>query len=147
MDYSSHPTRAMFVVDWDGTCVEETWPECGAWLPGAVDSLRYLSGIGKTVIYSLRCHEYEVDDVTRRPRGAVYLEQLKIRIMLNQAGLHDIDVYPNNRGKPPGLYYIDDRGVRFRGNWEETIEEIQGREMVRTLNETREALLGTKDQD
>ena len=66
----------MFVVDWDGTCVEEVWPGMGDWLPGAVEALRAMSAVGKTVIYSLRCHYYEEDDFTPRPRGASHAEAL-----------------------------------------------------------------------
>jgi hypothetical protein len=114
----------MFVVDWDGTCVEEVWPGMGDWLPGAVDSLRTLSQIGKTVIYSLRCHEYEVDDITPRAEGAPAAEAQAIRKMLDDAGLHDVEVYPNDRGKPPARYYIDDRGIRFEGDWDAVLSKV-----------------------
>ena len=29
-------------------------------------------------------------------------------------------------GKPPARYYIDDRAMRFEGNWEETLRTISG---------------------
>lgn len=132
---TDYPNRAVYVVDWDGTCVEEVWPGMGDWLPGAVDALRELSSRGKTVIYSLRTHNYEVDDVTpRRPVDQVD-ETLAIRRMLDEAGLHDIEVYPNGRGKPPGKFYIDDRAVVFSGDpdgWERVLDEITEREKVRS---------------
>lgn len=117
----------MFVVDWDGTCVEEVWPGMGDWLPGAVDALRWMSSVGKTVIYSLRCSEYEVDDVTPRNPADVRWEQGRIRSKLIAAGLHKVEVYPNGRGKPPGKFYVDDRGVRFEGDWQPVLEFIQSR--------------------
>lgn len=124
----THPNRAVYVVDWDGTCVEEVWPGMGDWLPGAILALRELSSRGKTVVYSLRCHEYEACDTLRRPLHAPLREQLSIRRMLDEAGLHDVDVYPNGRGKPPGKFYIDDRAVRFDGNWGNVLREVSERE-------------------
>lgn len=130
-----YPHRPMFVVDWDGTCVEEVWPGMGDWLPGAVESLRALTRLGKVVVWSLRCHLYEMDDRTPRPRGQAGLEMAAIRRMLGEAGLSDIEVYPPNRGKPPGLFYIDDRAVRFDGNWTETLRFVKGAMLKRELEQ------------
>lgn len=109
----THPNRAVYVVDWDNTCVAEEWPGMGDWLPGAVEGLRTLSAKGKTVIYSLRCHRYEVDDITPRSLIDVTFEFQRIRAKLDDAGLTGVEVYPNGRGKPPGKFYIDDRAIRF----------------------------------
>lgn len=128
---AENPNRAVFVVDWDGTCVEETWPGMGDWLPGAVRALKELRSIGKTVVYSLRCHLYEVDDTTPRDPGQVAYEVARVRAKLDKAGLKDIDIYPPDRGKPPGKFYIDDRAVRFQGNWRVVMREIQERTVVK----------------
>ena len=119
--------RPDFVVDWDGTCVEEKWPEQGDWLPGAAASLRLLAELGTVVVYSLRCSplEYEIDSL--RPRVAVEIERRGIRKKLDEAGLHDVILWPNHLGKPPGQFYIDDRGVTFRGDWGEVMGEIRRR--------------------
>lgn len=124
---AEHPNRADFVVDWDGTCVEEVWPGMGGWLPGAVEALRLLALKGKVVIYSLRCHLYEMDDSTARPHTDVAHEVFAIRRMLDEAGLHDVLIYPPNRGKPPGKVYIDDRAVHFNGNWADALKEVYAR--------------------
>ena len=136
-DEPQFPTRAKYVVDWDGTCVEECWPEQGDWLPGAVDALRALADDGPVVIYSLRCHLYEMDDLTARPQCDVDASVLGIERMLARAGLHDIRVYPPNRGKPPGKYYIDDRAVRYDGDWMRTMLEIRMREWERRLADVK----------
>jgi hypothetical protein len=104
--------------------VEETWPGMGDWLPGAVSALHTLKALGKTAIYSLRCHEYEMDDVTPRPAQAASYEVEKIRAMLDAVDLQDVEVYPNGRGKPPGKYYIDDRALRFEGDWHKILAKI-----------------------
>lgn len=114
----------MFVVDWDGTCVKEQWPGMGDWLPGAVFALKEMSAVGKTVIYSLRCHYYEKDDETLRPDGAPEAEAAAIRAMLDEAGLYNVEVYPNGRGKPPGEFYIDDRAIRFT-NWSDALAQMR----------------------
>ena len=119
--------RADYVVDWDGTCVEETWPGMGDWLPGAVDALRVLSLHGKVVIYSLRCNRYELDDCTLRAPGAAEAEEALIRTKLDSVGLDHIEVYPHDRGKPPGRFYIDDRAVTFTGDWASALKEVMRR--------------------
>jgi hypothetical protein len=129
--HPEHPERAVYVVDWDGTCVEEEWPGMGDWLPGAVSALKQLSARGKTVIYSLRCHKYEMDDVTPRHGGDVAFEYSRVRAKLDEAGLQDIDIYPPDRGKPPGRFYIDDRAVRFQDDWGQALQEIWTREAER----------------
>jgi len=126
-----YPTRAKYVVDWDGTCVEECWPEQGDWLPGAVEALRQMADDGPVVIYSLRCHLYEMDDCTPRSRDAVAESVRGIRKKLDAAGLHDVRVYPPDRGKPPGKYYIDDRAVEYNGDWTEVLAVVAVREMER----------------
>ena len=133
------PTRAVYVVDWDGTCVTEEWPGMGDWLPGAVDALRELASRGKTVIYSLRCHLYEMDDLTPRPQASVWFEVDRVREKLDAAGLDDIEVYPPDRGKPPGKFYIDDRAVQFdasRGGWNAALLDIELREERACVNES-----------
>lgn len=125
------PNRAVFVVDWDDTCVVERrpdgslyWPDSGPWLPGAPEALRELSRAGKTVIYSLRGHLYERDDKTRRSPEAVEESISVIRRMLDAEGLQEIEVYPPDRGKPPAMFYIDDKAVRFTGDWSSTLKEV-----------------------
>lgn len=99
----------------------------GDWLPGAVRALKELRKQGKVVIYSLRHHTRELDDVQERDPGQIAFEVARVRLKLDSAGLRDIDIYPPDRGKPPGRYYIDDRAVRFQGNWSAVLREIEER--------------------
>ena len=62
----------------------------------------------RVVVYSGRCRSSE---------GRQAVEQWLAR--------HDIQVDEVCDNKPPALVYVDDRAVRFRGNWEQAIDEIR----------------------
>jgi hypothetical protein len=62
----------------------------------------------RVVIYSARCRTNE---------GRLAVE--------NWLRTHDIHVDEVCDYKPPALVYVDDRAVRFSGNWDETIADIQ----------------------
>jgi hypothetical protein len=126
------PQRPVYCVDWDGVCVEESWPEMGDWLPGAIDGLTKLAEKGKTVVFSARCNRLEYDGVTPRPPGASLLEEARIRAMLTEAGLPDVEVYPAGLGKPPAKYYIDDRAVRHH-SWGWTLMTIFAHEAEQNI--------------
>ena len=128
VDYwTSNPERPMFVVDWDGTCVAEEWPGMGDWLPGAVFALSQLAELGTTVIYSVRCSLTELDATTPRDPEAVKFETDRVRAKLDSAGLTYIGIYPPDRGKPAGKYFIDDRAVAFT-DWSDTMALIMMKE-------------------
>ena len=122
-----YPQRPVYCVDWDGVCVEEVWPEMGDWLPDAIFGLRTLAERGKTVVYSARCNRLEYDGFTPRQSGAAEAEEAKIRAMLVEAGLPDVEVYPAGLGKPPAQYYIDDRSIRHH-DWHWTLLTLTARE-------------------
>lgn len=132
---TNSPQRPVFCVDWDGVCVEEKWPEMGDWLVGAIHGLRWLAERGKTVVYSARCNRLEYDGYTPRPAGAAEAEEAKIRAMLVEAGLPDVEVYPAGLGKPPARYYIDDRAVEHI-SWINTLSRIACREVDTTSGAT-----------
>lgn len=119
---------AKWVVDWDGTCVDEVWPGMGDWLPNAVEGLRLLhEHDGGVIIATLRTHEYEPGDMDRRPHGSVAFETARVRAKLDEAGLESIPVYPNDRGKAPGRKYLDDRAVVFdaqKGGWRKVMRGV-----------------------
>jgi predicted mannosyl-3-phosphoglycerate phosphatase (HAD superfamily) len=104
------PVKYTVAVDWDGTLVEHRWPENGDWLPGAVDFIKDLQKRGyKVVINSCR---------------ASYLKgQTEIREKLREAGLKDVEVH-TEPGKPLAVAYVDDRGVQFSGNFNESLARV-----------------------
>jgi hypothetical protein len=62
----------------------------------------------RVVVYSARC---------RTPEGRRAVEQWLAR--------HDIQVDEVCDYKPPALVYVDDRAIRFRGDWEQALTEIR----------------------
>jgi hypothetical protein len=111
------------VVDWDATLAEESWPEIGNWLPGAVDALRALAAeFDEVVIVSCRLAKWEQDEKTPRNNE----DQLElIENMLLEAGVPS-NVYCWNRDyKPPAVSYIDDKAIRFNGYWGTTISKLE----------------------
>lgn len=118
-----------FAVDWDGTCVTNAWPEMGEWIDGAVDALRRLSELGTVIIHT--CRVAPVDLHTQGDRAIAWRSELavseeikEIKKKLRRRGLDHIEVWTRPY-KPPALVYIDDRGVRFEGNWDETLDFVE----------------------
>lgn len=119
-----------FVVDWDGTCAEDSWPKMGKWLPGAVDALRALTKLGTVEIDSCRCNPYEhgFDGITLRPAHITADAILSIRSMLDAEGLHMVRIHTTT-GKPSGVEYIDNKARRFTGrkkSWDVLVDLMQG---------------------
>lgn len=117
-----------FVVDWDGTCTEDSWPKMGAWLPGAIDALRHLCRLGHVCIDSCRVNPYEhgYDGVRLRPPHITAAAIAEVRAMLDAEGLFEVEIH-TTPGKPPGDVYIDNKGMTYHGrpkSWEKLIEII-----------------------
>lgn len=122
----------IFVVDWDGTCTEDTWPVQGEWLPGAIDALRILLKHGRVRIFSARLSPYKfgLDAKILRSVNEQKMDVLRMRMFLDDAGLHDVEIH-DTRGKPSGTWYIDNRAVEFKGSWDKVLETVlPGRVML-----------------
>lgn len=119
-----------FVVDWDGTCTEDSWPKMGAWLPGAIEGLRELLKLGQVTIDSCRINPYEngFGGEVLRPAHITAEAVQSIRTMLDAEGLHAVRIH-TTPGKPPGDEYIDNKARRFTGrkkSWDVLVDLMQG---------------------
>lgn len=84
---------AIVAIDWDHTLMNGT-----EWLPGAQDALKQLRELGHTiVIHSCNNPSW-------------------IKRNLFEAGIV-VDEIWDSKGKPVAHAYIDDRGIRFNGDW------------------------------
>lgn len=115
-----------FVIDWDDTLVENKWPDQGEWLPGAVEALRELSELGEVVIYTCRTAGVDTDEITERDVQAVATEVQRMRQMLYDQDLDDVEIWMKPY-KPPALVYVDDKGLPYYGDWKVTLERIKGK--------------------
>jgi hypothetical protein len=116
-------------VDWDGTCVEEVWPERGEWLAGAREALGLLADTFDVYIWSTRIVNREYEDWHRvRPDGVAQSEIDYIRTMLDRADLQDVHIfesYPDHGvGKISVKAYVDDKAIRYEGDWNVTYMQI-----------------------
>lgn len=107
------------VVDWDGTCVPNAWPDRPTeWLTGAREALKALLDAGyEVLIHSVRLHHLDVNMLEPNPTRDE--DWLYIREMLDGAGLGEVGI--SSESKPPAVAYIDDRGVHFDGDWRKAV--------------------------
>lgn len=121
-----------FAVDWDGTLVENVYPEQGDWLPGAKDALYLFDRLGTVIVHSVRIAP--VMPAPGQPFGEMAefvdydpsAEVAYIQRMLDEAGLGHIEIW-QRPFKPPATFYIDDKAIRFDGDWPTTIEAVMNK--------------------
>lgn len=107
-------------IDFDGTIAEwGDYPDVGPPTHGVKEALQKMKDRGFTIlILSARTSDemskYPIDKQMQQKRMMEYLEKHEIP--------YD-EVLKND--KPPATFYIDDRGIGFRGNWEEVLEEME----------------------
>lgn len=104
-DYDKHKSVA---IDLDGTLIEyHGWvgpTHFGATLPGAIAALSKLQAEGwRIIIHTAR---RDVDLVAEHiQRAGIPCDELRA-------------------GKPGALYYIDDRALRYEGNWPDMLDSM-----------------------
>ena len=95
----------IFVVDYDGTLVEEIWPrgDKPRWIPGALDAVRALLDSGHDVI---------VSSCRNNPAVAPEGDWQDMLNELERVGLSGrVHVDDGKHGKPYGDVYVDDRAL------------------------------------
>lgn len=114
------------IIDFDGTICDFKFPDCGPPEPGVKEALLELSDMGfEIAIHSCRTGIYWKDtvDIDKRTHH--------IKTIINYMKEHDLyyDVLLTdlNMDKPFAEFYIDDRGVSYKGNWPDVVREIRER--------------------
>lgn len=112
-------------LDLDGTIIEKKWPEMGDWLPGAREGIRQLIDSGhRCFIYSARLSSKHPSGDQRDPAEVIAATQA-VRDLLDEAGLHEVDIWPGD--KPFFHILIDDRAMWFPGrknSWRAMVPKI-----------------------
>jgi len=111
--------KPVVLIDLDGTLCDHAFPEIGPIKPGVKKALQEIRDLGFEIhICSCRTnHEVSISIIER-------LEQIKKM----KKFLDDNEIPYNkilNNDKPVAYAYIDDRGIGFRDNWENTIKELK----------------------
>lgn len=122
-------TKPVVAIDFDGTIVENAWPEVGEFRPGAVEALKEISKFAKIVVWTCRVAPAEPDGVTRRSPALVAIERQKVREKLDSAGLYDLEVWDHRDKpwKPSAAAYVDDKAIRYtkrRGSWKAIVQKL-----------------------
>lgn len=121
------PEPPVFAVDFDGTCVENVWPDMGDWLPGAVDGLKALDELGTVVIHSCRVASVNIDG-SPRTESETYQAKFEVQDKLKEAGLGHLEVWTRPY-KPPAMVYIDDRALQFNPaglqSWDWVLNQVR----------------------
>jgi len=112
----------VIICDFDGTIVEFAYPEMGEPKPRVKENLQRLKDMGYEIhIASCRTsHEVNKYPIDR---------QVQVRMMEEYLDKHEIpyDRVLNN-DKALGVWYIDDRAIAFRGDWDKVVAEIENNE-------------------
>lgn len=116
--------RPVLAVDWDGTVVEQRWPEEGDWLPGAREALWFLSQKYDIYIWSSRLSPRSIDNWdVEIPQSERDKQYAYVRGMLDAANLGHIKIAPNDIGKIGAQAYIDDKAIRFT-SWADAVARV-----------------------
>jgi hypothetical protein len=115
------------ILDWDGTMVENAWPEHGDWMPGAIRACHKLHDAGiRLCVFSARLSPWDPYTFIERDPAFVAGEIQKVRDKLDRAGLTFVDIW-TVPGKPGGDVYVDDKAERYTGTeraWDRLTEKI-----------------------
>ncbi len=114
------PRSLTIVVDLDDTLIQYSESEGLSPIPGAAQALKELRSQGhRIVIYTCRFY-------IARTKGKLKEESLFVMQLLNDFGIEFDELHLED--KPIADYYIDDRAIQFKGNWQETLEAVKPRD-------------------
>ncbi len=117
-------SKKRIIIDFDGTICGFDFPDCGPPEPGVREALLELHDLGfEIVIHSCSTGIMwkEVEDKDHRlhhwKRIVNYMTQYDL--------YYDGILIGDNYDKPFADFYIDDRGVSYKGNWPDVVNEIR----------------------
>ncbi len=118
--------KKRIIVDFDGTICGFAFPNCGLPERGVKKALIELSEMGfEIVIHSCRTSTYWYDEVDSDKR--THHIAVIVRYMDEYDLYYDEILIAENYDKPIASFYIDDRGVGYKDNWPDVVNEIRTR--------------------
>lgn len=104
------------VIDFDGTLVNEDETGKVFCFPGAADATQQLKDLGYSILIS-SCRI-----TLAKKRGELDAEIAFIERTLERFGIVYDAIYLGD--KPVADYYVDDRAIVFRGDWQRVVKRI-----------------------
>ncbi len=115
------PDGKIVIIDFDGTLCKFAFPEVGTIEPNVRAALQILKAKGYTIkIHSCRTATYWGSEFERGTHAHLILEFLEY----NKIPYDEI-IIDRTMDKPIADVYIDDRGVKYEGNWMEIAERLE----------------------
>ena len=108
------------LVDFDGTIVEDKYPEIGELKPGVKEAFTELRNKGVYIsVLSCRTSVELFPNKIDRDNQMRLMENFLVE---NEIPFNEVINYSD---KPIATYYIDDRAIEFKDNWNEIVKRIK----------------------
>ena len=108
------------IIDFDGTLCEHKYPEVGRPEPHVKEALEKLKEMG----YEIIIHSCRTAVNWGRVNRIEHIKKIEKFMKENKLPYDEI-LTDSSYDKPIADVYIDNRGVGYRGNWQETIAEVE----------------------
>ena len=122
----------VIIVGFDGTLCKHTFPDVGEIEPNVKSALERLKDLGYTIrIHSCRTATYwnkeEYRSISLSDNQEPREKHIKcIQNFMEENDLpYDAIIVETNMDKPIAEYYIDDRAIRYEGNWLDVVKQIE----------------------
>ncbi len=115
------PDAKIVIIDFDGTLCKFAFPEVGTVEPDVKAALEILKAKGYTIkIHSCRTATYWGNVFER----CKHIDLIHEFLTINEIPFDEI-ILDWSMDKPIADVYIDDRGVRYEGNWMEIARALE----------------------
>ena len=113
----------IFAIDFDGTICENSYPEIGKEIPGAIDTIKKISEYRTIILWTCRAGEELKNAIDFcKSKGLVFDH-------INENTLRRIDEYGSDSRKISADFYIDDKSIFCRDGivrWNEIEKLLSG---------------------
>lgn len=128
--------KPIIALDYDGTIVQNAWPDHGKPLPGAAKSIKQLLNDFDIVIHTCRIAPYDMEG-GKRTGSEVAKEVTAVHAKLRMMGLPWLPIH-QDPWKPNADIYLDDKGMHFTG-WQDVNRQIEKWKIVKLITEAQRA--------